>query len=103
MAVTIKKKEGKSGKGMVTKEYPDGTVEETSGDLLVSKSDQPMAQVTFSMGHTKNLGNYESVKINVAVTLPSNTDELDTAFEFAQEWVDDKLTKVLEEVEDSLK
>lgn len=63
----------------------------------------PMATVGLSMGRTFNLGNYESAKVNVTVTLPSlpDTASMDTAFADAMKWVDAKLCDLQQEVEGS--
>lgn len=79
------------------KSIPLGAVEETA----------PMANVGFCAAYTKNLGNYESLKITVSLYLPvvlppqASTDPLlDKAFEYAQNWVDAKINAVLAEMDE---
>lgn len=65
------------------------------------------ANVGFSAAYTKNLGNYESLKITVSLHMPvtvgldgltKNTPVLDDAFLFVQAWVDAKVNEVLDEL-----
>ena len=60
------------------------------------------AVVSIEMGMTKNLGNYESFKISVSLSVPCGTDQasIDQTAEEAYEWVDDRVDKILKEVED---
>lgn len=48
---------------------------------------------------TVNLGNYESAKIDVGITMPTTKDDLVSAYEFASDWVSEKI----KEVTDSMK
>lgn len=77
---------------------PTGVTEEKHGttkDAYVTDG----TLVYCKMGHTKNLGNYESIRIEVGVTLPSQHDAIDDAFGLAQKWCDGKLAEIIEEVE----
>lgn len=51
----------------------------------------PLASVGYSSGMTLNLGDYESVKIGVSVTLPSPLAEIEEAFKVAKDFVDRRL------------
>lgn len=93
MAVKYAKGETKTEVKMptgVTKEKQGTTKQayETDGTLVYCK-----------LGHTKNLGNYESVRIEVGVTLPTVINMMDEAFDLSQKWCDKKLTELIEEVE----
>lgn len=57
------------------------------------------AQVTVAGSRTVNLGNYESAKIHVAVTLPCYKEELKEALDAVTKFVDAELTKRLEEAD----
>lgn len=46
--------------------------------------------------HTVNLGNYESAKIMVGLTMPADVDDIDEAYEFATSWVSDRIEKELD-------
>lgn len=51
--------------------------------------------ITVEGGRTLNLGNYESAKIGVSVTIPCNKDSLDEAYEFGTKWVSDKIDEAV--------
>jgi hypothetical protein len=66
-----------------------------------------VANIGFSAAFTKNLGNFESLKVTVSlhmpVTLPTSEPcdaVLDSTFNYVQGWVDAKVTSVLEELEE---
>ena len=65
--------------------------------LAVLKSNTPMANVGFGMDRTINLGNYENVKIHVAIHVPSIPDEeeIEGNYVFAQGWVEQKMEEVV--------
>lgn len=53
--------------------------------------------VGFKVGHTMNLGNYESAKFEVWLTLPSTEAKMNTDFLVCQKWADQKLAEVVAE------
>ena len=63
---------------------------------------QPTCNVGFAMGFTKNLGNYESMRVDVSLHIPCYPDEIGEIFEKAKQWVDDKLTETKAEIEKDL-
>lgn len=82
--------------GKVTKTDKSGTTEESEVvDEVVST--EPMANVGFRLSHTKNLGNYESLKVDVSLYMPSKTDKksLNKTFKKLQNWCDNKMDEVL--------
>jgi len=52
-----------------------------------------MAEVTYHLTKTINLGNYESIKIQCGITLASDPDTLEETFKRAKKFVDKKLKK----------
>lgn len=94
MAVTIQKSKGE---GTVT------TKKSTGVELHAQSETNPVmtdgALVGFKIGHTKNLGNYESIRFEVSLTLPTTVDKLDEAYDACKTWADKKLTEAVEEVE----
>lgn len=69
----------------------------------------PVANVGFSAAYTKNLGNYESLKITVSLYMPVSipltpkdglTETLDDTFSKVQLWVDTKINQVLDELDE---
>ena len=97
-------------KSKVAKEVT-GKVEisHTSGAEVTASSDtekvadveveQHMANVGYNMARTINLGDYESVKIAVSINVPSlvDVDEINGNFDFAKEWVEEKLTEIVDD------
>ena len=77
-----------------------GLSKKKSGKTKPTKTDG--TSVTLSMGHTKNIGNFESVKIEVGVTIPTTQKDIEKAYKLAKGWCDKKLTELIDEVEDSL-
>lgn len=62
--------------------------------------DVPMASVGYSCGMTVNLGDYESVKMTVSVTLPAPCLEVADAFEAARKFVNTRLGLEVKAVKD---
>jgi len=52
-----------------------------------------VANVSVEYALTMNLGNYESARISVSVTVPCYKEEIDEAYEFAQAWAEQRLAK----------
>ena len=104
MAIKVVKKsvaadvEVEKNKTIITKEQiPVGVFDES----------KPTANVGFGAAYTKNLGNYESLKITVSLFMPTvvsidpsadNTEAIDAAFLKIQSWVDKKVNDVLDEL-----
>ena len=66
------------------------------GEVL---STEAMANVGVAVGMTKNLGNYESVKVQISLHMPCAPDSevIDQTFAFIEEWVDKKMEAALAE------
>lgn len=94
--------EGKSGTLSITVMRTQiGTVKEDSEEreqIEVSRFVTDPAYITFACGATKNMGNYESLRIEVRVTLPCYIEEIDEMYLKAKEWVDNRLDKELSEL-----
>jgi hypothetical protein len=54
-----------------------------------------LCHVHVSGSQTLNLGNYESVKITVGVTLPCAKSDLSEAYEWSTNWVSNKITSAV--------
>jgi hypothetical protein len=77
----------------VTRTYKNGITErsETSDDTLtVHKFITEPASVRVGMGMTISLGNYESVRIDVNLSVPCYKEEVNDAYAYASEWVQAK-------------
>jgi len=79
----------------------ENTEHEQIGDVNVT---EPYATVSFQQGLTKNLGNYESLKFSVTLSIPCaiNGEDIEQTFEQAKSWVDGKINDIMNEVNQSL-
>lgn len=89
----------------VSQQYFDGKVltrEETQQIPLqivrLEHPEIPQAEVTYELGTTRNLGNYESVRIAVGVRLPTSVEGISAAYEAAKKFVDERVGKFNSEV-----
>lgn len=57
-------------------------------EIAVSRFVTEPARVHVEMGMTVNLGNYESCRISVAITVPCYYEEHEAAYEYARSWVE---------------
>lgn len=82
-------------------QHKDGSIvtkhEQVAPPTIVTPS---MANVGMKLGTTINTGNYESVRVDVSLFMPSETsaEQLNDTFEAVSQWVDDKLAKMVEEI-----
>lgn len=49
--------------------------------------------IEFGVGRTINLGNFESVKVNVGLHVPCSKAGIEAAYDWATDWVGDKLSE----------
>ena len=82
--------------GHILTKHPDGS--EDSQDVVVAKKPvaHPFCTVSVAQGYTKNLGNYQSARVDVRIDIPCSHGEIDEVFEYAQTWVDAKLLTLVE-------
>ena len=95
----------KQATATVTHQHKDNSVveeTETLGDPVMGHG--ALAMVEVSIGVTRNLGNYESVKFNVSVTMPCAADpeSLDSTYADAKAWVDSKIEALNSEITEQL-
>ena len=94
--------EGNGGTLSVTvKQTQVGTVNKDSEEreqIEVSRFVTDPAYVTFACGATLNMGNYQSLRIDVRVSLPCYIEEIDDMYITAKKWVDERLNKELKEL-----
>ena len=95
-----KKVEVKQGKGVVSTSNPDGTTEEETVIVTEDQYTTPTANVGVSGGFTRNLGNYNSMKVQVTLNLPCYIDEIDTIADFASDWVNNRLNTIQDSLGD---
>lgn len=92
--------EKKQAIGKVTVAVEDGTETETTEVVEEFIVDEPMANVGVKVGTTKNLGDYNSLRVDVSLYMPSKTDKksLNKTFKKCFNWCDDKLDSVLDDL-----
>ncbi|AET42229.1 hypothetical protein VPEG_00079 [Vibrio phage SIO-2] len=67
-----------------------------------SEFTQPVANVGFQCSMTKNLGDFNSLKVGVSVHIPCYTHEIDPTFDLAKKFVETKLNETMEEYSEDL-
>ncbi len=95
MGVTILKKK-KVGESMTSVQKPTGAENQKMASTQEVETDGTL--IHFEIGHTKNLGNYESIRFHVGVTLPATVQGMDMAFDAAKKWADKKIDECVDEV-----
>lgn len=70
--------------------------EKEEQDVEVMPFEVEPAYVRAAIGTTRNLGDYESLRIDVAVTIPCYVETINETYEEAAEWVAEKLEEELE-------
>lgn len=56
-----------------------------------------LCQVQVSGTHTVNLGNYESAKIHVGLTMPADREDINESYEFAVGWVSERIKDAIDD------
>lgn len=86
----------------VTKQFKkngnDVSTEESQDKIAVHKFATEPARVMVEYGLTMNMGNFESARLSVAVTLPCYREEVDSAHAFAAKWAGDRLAEEVSKV-----
>jgi hypothetical protein len=60
---------------------------------------EPPAVVDLKFGLTINLGNYESCRLDVGLTLPCPREDVDVAFAKVKAWVEQRVTEEVAEIQ----
>lgn len=68
-----------------------GGVPNETETVVPGQFDSNGMKVTVEGSHTVNLGNFESAKIVVGVTVPCNPDTLNEAYDFALGWCSERI------------
>ena len=81
------------------------TVSEDSGveELEVRKFEVEPAYISVNHGRTANLGNYESARVDVRVSVPCYAEEIEEAIAYADVTASDNLEVILKEYIEELK
>lgn len=89
-------------KSTTTSVCPNGVEQVTEEQLATVKVPLPHCTVTVGNSFSKNLGDFNNAKISVMVSIPCQFSELDSTFDLASTWVENKLNDKMEELEQSL-
>jgi hypothetical protein len=101
MGVTIKKKQ--TGKAYATTEAKHGGANTENIEVELDGMVSPQAcEVYIEMGNTVNTGNYESSRFTVGLRMPCNVDTIEETYTQCQEWVNEKLSEMNQELADQL-
>lgn len=92
--ITMKKKV--ASQASVSVKTPIHAEEWTETPHLKKVTVAKMSKVQVALGYTKNLGNYESLRVDVSLEMPCALGSEDAAFSTAFDWVDGKVNEVLE-------
>lgn len=98
-----KKVQAKSGKASISKKNGDGSVENTEESVgEVQMFEDPPCNVGYSAGIVLPMpdNQYSNVKYQVSLNIPCSHDEIDEAYDYAEEWVDTRVNKLVEEFEE---
>lgn len=82
------------------KNMPEHSTEETLHKGLVIPLDK-LHQLHVSGSSTVNLGNYNSAKITVGITMPCTKDTLAESYDFATAWVESKISEATQAVKET--
>lgn len=77
---------------------PVGEAKTTNETLEVHQFVTEPAKVGVNMGLTLNLGNFESARIDVSISVPCYREETDEAYRYAREWVETRLGEEVQSV-----
>jgi hypothetical protein len=67
--------------------------EETESErIYVRPFETNPANISVKAGATVNLGNYESARVDIMLSIPCYVEEIDDIFPKAKEWVDKRLS-----------
>lgn len=81
-------------------QHADGATENETIHLPQVQVPVQHAEVGLSMGLTKNLGDYNSMKFSVTLKIPCAVDaqEIEDTYTTVKEWVDDKVNSINAEI-----
>lgn len=75
-----------------------GLPESKEEPLEVRSFVTPPAHIELGYGLTLNIGNYESARVDVKVSVPCYREEMDDAYEWARKWAEDRMKREVKEV-----
>lgn len=72
---------------------------EEQHELGSVSSDTPLCNVGFSAGFTKDIGGYNSARVQVSLHIPCSFDDIEKTYKYGREWVDNKVGELWSEIE----
>lgn len=57
-----------------------------------------VCEVGVESSYTHNLGNYKSARVQVSLKVPCLHGEIDDVYDYAEKWVETRMTKLVEEL-----
>lgn len=81
-----------------------GAIKSSKEKLGLVVYEGPTADIGCELSYTMNLGNFQSAKLGVSISAPSNLDpdSLDKTFEYLNKWCDAKLAHMIGEAKKDL-
>jgi hypothetical protein len=92
------------GSATETIETPDGSLSGSSEqvDSGIELTNVPQAEVVFAAGFTEPTKAYANVKVFVSLKLSVDVNEIDAGFDFCEEWVNERLSTKMKEVQEMI-
>lgn len=100
--VTASTKQGKKAEWVKNADGTEENEESEYGTPVQQDPQSPFAWVGVDKSLTKNLGNYESMRMGVSITVPCDTEDASTVFDQINEWTNDRLMAMSGEVDKAL-
>jgi hypothetical protein len=94
-ATTTTTKVTSKGAGVKEEKLMSSVDEQLSKGLVVATKE--LHKVEVGGGMTINLGNYESARIDVRLTVPCTKEELTEAYDWASDWVSERIQKAVKD------
>jgi len=82
---------------------PKGPPEEEDEIIEVHRFVVTPAKVRVGLGLTLNMGNYESARVDVEVTVPCYAEEVDSAYEWGRNWASKRVASEKADIKGSAK
>ena len=89
----------KNGGEIISEKTKTEQVDVPVSSQVATGSDMPFCEVGVEASYTHNLGNFQSARVQVSLRVPCLPKEIDDTFSYAQKWVDNKLTGMVEELQ----
>ncbi len=96
---TVTKEVKESGKTIAETSKTEKVADAPGVDEVQDLQEQPWCEVGVQSSYTHNLGNYQSVKIGVSIMIPCKPPEIDEVYDFCKNFVDNKLSKEVADLE----